>query len=152
VPGRRDRLNSAVIALCQGLPGLIALVIQHPDPHIRRQALHDLSRVLESMVTFVELGAKNPVADRLGTIIEKINNFDRMEDAKKAASTMKDKIIVEVTGPIWRKQPRRSALWVAGERHQQVNDVFEAQGLDRVEVDTLYRRLKKLRPRILSTS
>jgi hypothetical protein len=111
---RLDRLNSAVTSLCQGLPGLIALVIQHPDPHVRRQGLHDLSQVLESMVTIIEYAAKNPIADHARAI--------RATKGRSELTPEIDEIIASEAKAVRQRRPDFSDNEIARQINKRVNE------------------------------
>jgi hypothetical protein len=109
---RLVRLNSA----CQGLPGLIALVIQHPDPHVRRQGLHDLNQVLESMATIIEYAAKNSIADRARVL--------RATKGRSELTPKIDEIIASEAKAVRQRHPDFSDNEIARQINKRVNELI----------------------------
>jgi hypothetical protein len=110
---RRDLLNSEVSLLLRALAKLIAFVAQHPDPHIRRQRLHDLHQVLRSTATIIRLAAKNPIADRLRTI--------PAAKGRSALTPKIDEIIAAEASGVQQRHPKWSDTEVARHIKDRVN-------------------------------
>jgi hypothetical protein len=113
---RVDRLISARASLGRGFAGLIELVVQHPDPQVRRQGLRYVLQVTESTATIIEHMAKNPVADRLTTISATKN--------RSALTSKIDEIIASEAKAVRQRHPDFSDNEIARQIKKRVNKLI----------------------------
>jgi hypothetical protein len=129
--GRADVLSATVDRLSK-------VLLDHSDADVRADRLIDFHDAAEAIATLAG-GLKTPVAHPLRAAI-----------ATRGKSVKKDdETLVAMAKQLLRKHSSRTLHWVAGKISGD-SEALKARGLESIKCEALYKRLKRLEPRIMS--
>jgi hypothetical protein len=140
--GDRARYFGRSVDLVTAVDKLSKAIREHPDAGVRADRLSALHDVLEA-AAIIGGCLKTPATRRLRPVAA--------TEAKLVEGHQRDEVLVEVASAILRKHPTwKSCRRIADEGHARFNELLKAQGLRKMERDTISGHLGRLWPRLVS--